>query len=181
MRDVYCPKCDLDFEVARAYEDGRCPSCNSEFYWYEECLSDFSDCWDCVGWYENNKKRETKQVIIIRKDLNMRRGKEIAQGSHASNQFLIDLINGGTVKKCYSEWMNSGYKKVVLQCNSEQEILDIHTAAKEHDITSHIIEDLGLTEFNGVKTITCLALGPDYSDKIDTITGQNGKFKLKLY
>jgi len=30
----------------------------------------------------------TKQVIVIRKDLKMRRGKEIAQGAHASIAFL---------------------------------------------------------------------------------------------
>ncbi len=33
-----------------------------------------------------------KQVIVIRKDLKMRRGKEIAQGSHASMEFLVDQI-----------------------------------------------------------------------------------------
>ena len=33
-----------------------------------------------------------KQVILIRKDLKMRRGKEIAQGSHASMQFIVKQI-----------------------------------------------------------------------------------------
>ena len=33
-----------------------------------------------------------KQVILIRKDLKMRRGKEIAQGSHASMEFLVSRI-----------------------------------------------------------------------------------------
>lgn len=35
---------------------------------------------------------EVKQVIIIRKDLKMRRGKEIAQASHASMKVLLDLM-----------------------------------------------------------------------------------------
>ncbi len=33
----------------------------------------------------------TKQVIVIRKDLKMRKGKEISQGSHSSIMWLIDL------------------------------------------------------------------------------------------
>ena len=32
-----------------------------------------------------------KQVIVIRKDLNMRKGKMIAQGSHASGKEFLDL------------------------------------------------------------------------------------------
>lgn len=34
----------------------------------------------------------TKQVIVIRRDLKMRRGKEIAQGSHASMAFMSHLL-----------------------------------------------------------------------------------------
>ena len=37
----------------------------------------------------------TKQVIAIRKDLKMRRGKEIAQGSHASMAFLTEGAQKG--------------------------------------------------------------------------------------
>jgi PTH2 family peptidyl-tRNA hydrolase len=33
-----------------------------------------------------------KQVIIIRKDLNMRKGKMIAQGAHASMKAIFDLM-----------------------------------------------------------------------------------------
>ena len=33
---------------------------------------------------------QTKQVIVIRKDLNMRKGKMIAQGAHASMKVILD-------------------------------------------------------------------------------------------
>jgi len=36
------------------------------------------------------KKNEIKQVIVMRKDLNMRKGKMIAQGAHASMKVFFD-------------------------------------------------------------------------------------------
>lgn len=125
-----------------------------------------------------------KQVIVIRRDLNMRRGKEIAQGSHASLAFLINTLNPVAEPSLYEallsnevvEWINDGFAKICLQVSSEEELLDIAIKAKDAGIECHIIEDEGLTEFRGVQTKTCLAIGPDYSSKIDAITGD-----LKLY
>ena len=39
--------------------------------------------------------RPTKQVIVIRRDLRMRRGKEIAQGAHASTAWLAERVLQG--------------------------------------------------------------------------------------
>ena len=41
---------------------------------------------------EGIERRLTKQVIVIRRDLKMRRGKEIAQGAHASMLWLADRV-----------------------------------------------------------------------------------------
>ena len=41
---------------------------------------------------EQPKSRPTKQVIVIRRDLRMRRGKEIAQGAHAATAWLAELV-----------------------------------------------------------------------------------------
>lgn len=116
-----------------------------------------------------------KQVIVIRKDLKMRRGKEIAQGSHASMAFLLKnhyRLDSKVVQK----WVSGGQTKVTLCVNSEEELLEIYNRAKENNLDVHLITDAGLTEFNGVPTKTCLAIGPDEADKINKITGQ-----LKLY
>jgi len=40
------------------------------------------------------EQRPTKQVIVIRRDLKMRRGKEIAQGAHASTAWLAERVLG---------------------------------------------------------------------------------------
>ncbi len=138
----------------------------------------------------------TKQVIIIRKDLNMRRGKEIAQGSHASLAFLTRRLERKNVffsgqielfidpphfyecilKSYETEWLLSSFRKVTLQVNSEAELLALDEAAKNAKLESHLVRDQGLTEFDGVPTYTALAIGPDYDDKIDQITGH-----LRLY
>jgi PTH2 family peptidyl-tRNA hydrolase len=122
-------------------------------------------------------KSDVKQVIVIRKDLKMRRGKEIAQGSHASMAFIKSRAeSSGPMDKLCREWYDTGNAKVCLQVESEEELLQIAQQAKEAMLEVHVITDAGLTEFNGVPTKTCLAIGPDRSDKIDRVTGH-----LKLY
>ena len=121
-----------------------------------------------------------KQVIVIRKDLKIRRGKEIAQGSHASSAFLVKRLTGEktvlNLRKEELEWMDSGFTKVCLQVDSEKELMEIFQKAKESKLEVHLITDAGRTEFAGIPTKTCLAIGPDNSDKIDKVTGE-----LKLY
>lgn len=51
--EVYCPFCEIEFEAER-YEGGNCPQCNREYIWYEECTSDYSDCWDAIDWIEED-------------------------------------------------------------------------------------------------------------------------------
>ena len=127
---------------------------------------------------------ETKQVIVIRKDLKMRRGKEIAQGSHATMSFLTRRI--GKCKalrfvkllwvvfkltKEEKQWLETSYKKICLSVNSEDELFEIYDKAKAFGLEVHLVTDSGLTEFKGVPTNTCLAIGPHESSRIDVITG----------
>ena len=109
----------------------------------------------------------------MRHDLKMRRGKQIAQGSHASMSFLTRrLESGDPVTDVQNEWMADSFAKVCVRVNSEEELMEVHDKAVEAGLEVHLITDQGRTEFHGVPTRTCLAIGPDYSDKIDQITGQ---------
>lgn len=121
-----------------------------------------------------------KQVILIRKDLKMRRGKEIAQGSHASSEFLLshmrqDLADSDNITIALAQnektWISQGMAKVCLQVNSEQELLDCHEAARRHGLKSYLIRDSGRTEFGGTPTWTACAIGPDEAEQIDAVTG----------
>lgn len=106
----------------------------------------------------------------------MRRGKEIAQGSHASIACLRKLYYGGVPSQLEKDWLENSMAKICVTVDSEEELLQIAQNAKDAMLQCHVITDAGLTEFGGVPTKTCLAIGPDRSEKIDKITGH-----LKLY
>lgn len=121
-----------------------------------------------------------KQVIVMRKDLNMRKGKMIAQGSHASMKVLLDCqittASNGTervyeVTEAMRDWLEGKFTKICLSVDSECELESIYQAAKTANIPCAMIVDSGATEFNGVPTKTCIAIGPDYPEVIDPITG----------
>lgn len=118
-----------------------------------------------------------KQVIIIRKDLKMRRGKEIAQGSHASMKFLCDRIRNQSenapieLSDVEWAWINGLFTKICLQVPGETELLDVCRRASEFGLTCSLIQDAGITEFGGTPTYTCCAVGPDAAEKIDQVTG----------
>lgn len=122
--------------------------------------------------------RLIKQAIVIRKDLGMRRGKEISQGSHASMAFMVEKRRGNliTLDAIDTLWLQNGQTKITTKVDSEEELMVIYEKAKSLGLKVHLITDLGHTEFNGVPTKTALAIGPNYSDQIDKVTGE-----LKLY
>jgi PTH2 family peptidyl-tRNA hydrolase len=130
---------------------------------------------------------DTKQVIVVRKDLNMRRGKEIAQGAHASLAVFFNMMNMEQKGKKYEcsfshtsqamhEWMTNGFTKITVVVDSEQALLDIYNKARAANLPTSLIKDAGKTEFGGVPTLTTVAVGPGPSSEIDKITGH-----LKLY
>ena len=122
--------------------------------------------------------KRIKQVIVMRHDLKMRRGKQIAQGAHASMSFLCRrLQEAGSVSldgltDVQRAWLTGAFAKVCCRVDSEEELMQIHDKALEAGLEVHLITDSGRTEFHGQPTRTCLAIGPDEADKIDQITGQ---------
>ena len=132
---------------------------------------------------------DTKQVIIVRKDLNMRKGKIGAQVAHASLAIITNNLIGFPFKwhrlperlvrflylfflhKPFRIWLTGSFKKICVYVNSEKELLDLHKKALSAGILCALIKDAGLTEFKGIPTYTTLAIGPDESDKINYITG----------
>jgi PTH2 family peptidyl-tRNA hydrolase len=68
-------------------------------------------------------------------------------------------------------WLEGAFTKVVLKSESEQELRDLYQKAKDLKIPCSLIEDNGLTQFHGVKTLTAIAIGPDDKSIINEITG----------
>lgn len=120
-------------------------------------------------------ERIAKQVIVMRTDLNMRKGKMIAQGAHASVG-AVWLIETGVpyspaISDAYHAWRTGTFTKVCVQIDSEDALRQIHAKAYEAGLPVKFIVDSGKTEFNGVPTPTCLAIGPAWADEIDKVTG----------
>lgn len=136
-----------------------------------------------------------KQVLVVRSDLNMQRGKEDSQVAHAAMSFLTKACTIGppdeadmclfTTKVPASTvpWLENAFTKITLAATSEQQLLDIKAACDAADLLNHLVTDNGYTnagQGRGVQTITALGIGPAHRDLIDQITGPNGQFKLKL-
>ncbi len=103
-----------------------------------------------------------KQVILVRSDLKMPKGKMISQCAHAS---LEAALKSNKLK----QWKNKGTKKVILKVKDKTELLKYFTLAKKNKVTNALIKDAGKTFFKR-PTITCLAIGPDKEIIIDKIT-----------
>ena len=118
-----------------------------------------------------------KQVLVLRKDLGMRKGKMVAQGAHASQGALFDIghiegdwlmipLDGRT-----KSWICEEFTKVCVSVSSEAELLALYEKAMEAGLITKLIKDAGHTEFHGVPTYTAVAIGPDEDWKIDPVTG----------
>jgi PTH2 family peptidyl-tRNA hydrolase len=127
-----------------------------------------------------------KQVIIMRKDLKMNKGKCIAQGCHASlgailasarkNKNLEDSLVLTIDDLDTTEWISTEFTKVTLAVNSDDELLEIRDKLTDAGIVNVLITDAGHTVFNGIPTNTCIGIKPMKSSEIDPITGH-----LKLF
>jgi PTH2 family peptidyl-tRNA hydrolase len=117
---------------------------------------------------------KTKQVIIIRKDLKMRKGKMCSQAAHASTYVMKQIYESKEYFDEHDEvstWLNDGLStKITVGCDSEQELKDIYQQAVKAGLLCSIVVDAGLTEFDGQLTTTAVAIGPAASEKIDPIT-----------
>jgi len=122
-------------------------------------------------------RHQMKQAIVLRRDLQMGRGKAAAQAAHAACDAVVQIVNGGN--RQWSEWLrvwlSQGQKKVVLRVENEDELNKVYSEAVSLGLPTSIIEDAGLTQLPpGTKT--AVAVGPAPSELVDKVTG-----KLKLY
>lgn len=108
-----------------------------------------------------------KQIIVMRKDLKMPRGKEIAQGAHASMKATLLHMEDPRVK----EWLAGKFTKIAVGVADEAELLAVYEQARAAGLIAELVTDAGLTVFNGVPTNTCIAVGPDTHENLKPVTG----------
>lgn len=130
-----------------------------------------------------------KEFIVDGKKVTPRKGKYIAQGSHSSLKAIVDKFEtyiNSDAHVTYSlhteqdtalfDWLTGSFTKICCVVDTEEELLEVYNKAKEAGLICSLIVDSGRTEFNGVPTTTCCAVGPAWSDELEPITGN-----LKLF
>jgi PTH2 family peptidyl-tRNA hydrolase len=110
-----------------------------------------------------------KQVILIRHDLKLPKGKLAAQAAHASVEAVLR-----STQSAVKAWRQEGMAKIALKVQDEKELLRSIQLAKDAGLTTAIITDAGHTVVEP-GTRTCGAVGPAPEDEIDEIFGE---FKL---
>lgn len=107
-----------------------------------------------------------KQVILVRQDLKLPKGKLAAQAAHASVEAVLR-----SDKKLVTSWRTEGMAKIVLKVKDEKELLSYLQQAKDAELTTALITDAGKTVI-APGTRTCVGIGPDTEEKIDEITAK---------
>jgi PTH2 family peptidyl-tRNA hydrolase len=109
-----------------------------------------------------------KQVIVVRRDLDMGKGKIAVQVAHAAVTAAEEARKKFT--EWWEAWLREGQCKVAVRVDSLDEILQLERKSKELRLPSALITDRGLTQIDP-GTTTCLCIGPAPSSLVDTLTG----------
>ena len=105
-----------------------------------------------------------KQVILVRQDLKLPKGKLAAQVAHASVEAVLK-----SDENLVKAWRSEGMAKIVVKVKDDKELVKYFQQAKDEGLTASLITDAGKTVV-APGTKTCAAIGPDKEDKIDAIT-----------
>ncbi|HZD12115.1 MAG TPA: peptidyl-tRNA hydrolase Pth2 [Candidatus Binatus sp.] len=116
---------------------------------------------------ESRGERRLKQVLVIRSDLEMGKGKIAAQCSHAA------VLAAEQARKHYKgwweEWFRDGQTKVVLKVVGVDPILGLGRRSVSERLPYYIVKDMGITQLEP-GTVTCIGIGPGPAAKIDQLT-----------
>ena len=118
------------------------------------------------------QKFTMKQIIIVRKDIKMGKGKLAAQAAHASGWAMLEAQKNH--REWFEQWLAEGFPKVVLKAQNLEELQNAYKEATEKGLPAAIIADFGLTQLEE-GTVTAVAIGPAPIEKVDEI---GKKYKL---
>lgn len=139
-----------------------------------------------------------KQVIVVRKDLNMTPGKLASQVSHASmapitrelrkNAYRLDSKTVRSILdvdyQTWKEWYEGSFTKIILKAKNKNDLEKLIKKAQEagmqENIDYYCIRDNCLTELhpeeNG-RCLTCVGFKPTKATIIDQITKKYQLYK----
>ncbi len=109
--------------------------------------------------------KEYKQIIVVREDLKLSRGKLAVQVAHGAI-IGYELADRNIVE----EWKRQGQKKIVLKVFDLKKLMEIKEKAERLGLPVGVVVDAGLTEIPP-GTVTAIVIGPDDARLIDKVTG----------
>ena len=135
---------------------------------------------------EDKIKDYVRQVIVVREDLSMPRGKIAAMVAHAAMSFLTSKMrvaeNEGWIPLTDVEvqWLTEldpglellnqkSFAKIVLAVKTEQELNEVAEKANIAGLHVEYVHDSGYSH-NPAGTFTCVAIGPDMKSRLDPVT-----------
>ncbi len=109
-----------------------------------------------------------KQVIAVRTDLGMSKGKMAVQVAHGA----VSAAERARVsqQEIFRSWLREGQKKVAVRVSSEDELMELRRLAVTHGLPFALIRDAGMTELPP-GTTTVIGIGPARSEDVDKVTG----------
>lgn len=126
----------------------------------------------------------TKMVIVMRRDLHMRKDEAIAQACHGAINVVLNTLDRDGLpwyitkqkividgESALSDWFSNSCTKVYLYVDSDEVLLNLKKKADDAGILSFLVQDDIATEFHGMGTYTCIVFEPLDSAVIDPITG----------
>lgn len=139
-----------------------------------------------------------KQVLIVRRDLNLPTGELVVQVTHAAARALMKAISKeGRVDQLrtdsedwvyleapegqdspLTDWFQSDMAKIYASVDSEEALLELDRRAREAGVTTALIQEDGLTEFPGMPIYTALGFEPLEASRADAFVEGLPRFSL---
>ena len=121
--------------------------------------------------------KNVKQVIVVRKDLRLKRGKIASLAAHAAMQFIIDNNESERpdelqVKLSQQEiqWLKSSSTKDIVGIDSHDALSSLVLRAELNGVNVYSVFDKSCKP-DEIPQLLCAAFGPDEEDQIAEIIG----------
>ncbi|KAG6435052.1 hypothetical protein SASPL_106701 [Salvia splendens] len=114
-----------------------------------------------------NRGKPLLEVLVVRNDLKMGKGKIAAQCSHATLGLYKKILN--RAPKSLGRWEMCGQVKVVVKIESEDDMLVLQERAKSLNLPTHVTIDAGRTQIAPNSRTVMAVLGP--AELVDDVTG----------
>ncbi len=108
-----------------------------------------------------------KQVVVVRSDLKMGKGKLAVQVAHAA------VSSAEETRRSHNSWLKNwlleSQPKICVKVENEKELWLLKTKLDDDGLPNAIIHDAGLTQLDP-GTTTCLGIGPLPTEIVDRYT-----------